>query len=81
MLYSSGFEECEPFFTSLFSLAGLHFPDRTSFEFGFVQNGDFIDDVWAQKKKLTSVSAKTVYCIKVSWAKRADIRGSFKQLL
>lgn len=45
MLYSSGFEECEPFFTSLFSLAGLHFPDMTSFEFGFVQNGDFIDDV------------------------------------
>lgn len=31
--------------------------------------------------KVTSVSTKTVHCIKVSLAKRADIRGSFKQLL
>lgn len=81
MLYSSGFEECEPFFTRLFSLAGLRFPDMASFEFGFVQKGDFIDDVWSQKKKLTSVSTKTVYCITVSRAKRTDIRGSLKQLL
>lgn len=45
MLHNSGFEECEPFFTRLFSLADLPFPDMTSSEFGFVLKGDFIDDV------------------------------------
>lgn len=36
-------------------------------------------DLKKKKKKVTSVSAKVVYCVKVSLDERTDIRGSFKQ--